>query len=78
MYVRARMYPGLSISRSIGDALAHEIGVVSIPDIIEHSTSNDLFMVMGSSGIWDFISIEEVVDLVSVYKEAGSWCDIVT
>ena len=71
IYVRARMYPGLSISRSLGDALAHEIGVVSTPDVIEYNTGNDLFLVMGSGGVWDFISSEEVVELATSYKEAG-------
>lgn len=77
IYVRARMYPGLSISRSIGDVLAHEIGVISKPDIIEHNISNDLFMVIGSGGIWDFITTEEVVELVNGYKDNGSCCDII-
>jgi hypothetical protein len=33
IYVRARMYPGLSISRSLGDILAHHIGVTSEPKV---------------------------------------------
>lgn len=33
IYVRARMYPGLSISRSLGDILAHHIGVTSEPNV---------------------------------------------
>lgn len=33
IYVRARMYPGLSTSRSLGDLLAHHIGVTSEPNI---------------------------------------------
>lgn len=72
IYVRARMYPGLSISRSLGDALAHEIGVVSTPDIIEYNIGNDLFMVHGSGGVWDFTSAEEVAELATSYKEGGS------
>jgi serine/threonine protein phosphatase PrpC len=66
------MYPGLSISRSLGDILAHEIGVISTPDVIEHNVSNDLFLIIGSGGIWDHISTEEAVELATRYKEAGS------
>jgi hypothetical protein len=33
IYVRARMYPGLSTSRSLGDVLAHHIGVTSEPNV---------------------------------------------
>jgi len=31
VYVRARMFPGISISRSLGDFMAHKIGVTSEP-----------------------------------------------
>ncbi|CAI2365044.1 unnamed protein product [Moneuplotes crassus] len=72
IYVRARMYPGLSISRSLGDALAHEIGVVSTPDIIEYNTGSDLFLVHGSGGLWDLLSAEEVAELATSYQENGS------
>ena len=77
IYVRARMYPGLSISRSIGDVLAHEIGVISTPEVLEHEITNGLFIVMASSGIWDYISTEEVVELINGYREGGSCCDII-
>ena len=36
IYVRARMYPGLTITRSLGDLLAHHIGVTSEPDVKVH------------------------------------------
>jgi len=72
IYVRARMYPGLSISRSIGDVLAHEIGVISTPEVVEHNISNDLYLIIASGGLWDHISTEEVVELISSYKDTGS------
>jgi hypothetical protein len=33
VYVRGRMYPGLSTTRSLGDLLAHQIGVTSEPSV---------------------------------------------
>ena len=33
VYVRGRMYPGLGISRSLGDYTAHRIGVISEPSV---------------------------------------------
>jgi len=39
VYVRGRMYPGLSTTRSLGDLLAHQIGVTSEPSIIVHKVS---------------------------------------
>jgi hypothetical protein len=31
VFLRARMYPGLRISRTIGDLIPHQIGVISEP-----------------------------------------------
>jgi integrin-linked kinase-associated serine/threonine phosphatase 2C len=57
--------PGLAVSRSIGDLVAHECGVISEPEIIEHDIQpDDLFVVIGSDGIWDAISSVEVVGLI--------------
>jgi hypothetical protein len=33
IYVRGRTFPGLSTSRSLGDLLAHHIGVTSEPSV---------------------------------------------
>ena len=47
--MRARTYPGLSTSRSLGDLLAHEIGVTSEPGVkILELTQKDLFVLIGS------------------------------
>ena len=60
--------PGLAMSRSFGDEKGHEIGVVVDPEILEHFfEKDDKFIVMGSDGIWEFISNEEVVDIVKDY-----------
>jgi serine/threonine protein phosphatase PrpC len=68
IYVRARMYPGLSISRSLGDVLAHHIGVTSEPDIKIHKIEkNDKFIVLGTDGIWDNLLPGEVAEIVNEY-----------
>ena len=36
IYIRGRMYPALSISRSLGDLISHQIGVTSEPEIRIH------------------------------------------
>jgi serine/threonine protein phosphatase PrpC len=33
IYVRGRTFPGISTSRSLGDLLAHQIGVTSEPSV---------------------------------------------
>ncbi len=42
------------MSRSLGDAIAHQVGVLSTPDIVGHQIGpEDYFIVMGSDGLWD-------------------------
>ena len=62
------MYPGLSISRSLGDILAHHIGVTSEPDIkVQEITPNDKFLAIGSDGIWDNLGHDEVIEIINNY-----------
>ena len=78
--------PGLAMSRSFGDDIAHTIGVICEPEIIEIDfNEEDKFIILASDGIWEFMSNQEVVDVVkefymkndlqgalfSLYKEAS-------
>ena len=57
--------PGLAMSRSFGDEVAHSIGVISEPEIIEnYFLVEDKFVIVGSDGLWEFISSDEVVNIV--------------
>lgn len=45
--------PGLAMSRSFGDRVAHSVGVISDPSIKKYIIKpNDLFVVMASDGVW--------------------------
>lgn len=64
--------PGLAMSRSIGDLLAHSCGVSSDPEITTRKLeSTDKFIILASDGIWEFISSQEAVDIVKEYWEIG-------
>lgn len=57
--------PGLAMSRSIGDEVAQQVGVISTPEITEHDISrNDLFVIFASDGVWEFVSNEQAVATV--------------
>ena len=57
--------PGLAVSRSIGDIVAHEVGVSCEPEIFEKELDgDDHFIVIGSDGIWDAMSSCEVVGFI--------------
>jgi serine/threonine protein phosphatase PrpC len=58
--------PGLAMSRSVGDDVAHSVGVSSEVEVTTHKISkNDQFMILASDGVWEFISSQEAVDLVA-------------
>ena len=72
-------YPGLAMSRSIGDAIAKKMGVIAEPGIIEHNLNRGIkFIVLGSDGIWEFLSNEDVRDIGKVFYlncEANDLCE---
>ncbi|OIS97589.1 PREDICTED: probable protein phosphatase 2C 34 [Nicotiana attenuata] len=62
--------PGLAMSRALGDYCVKDFGLTSVPDVIErYITSKDQFVVLATDGIWDVISNEEAVQIVSSIPE---------
>jgi len=60
--------PGLAMSRSIGDQIAASVGVTQEPEIIEWKfTKDDMFLIMATDGIWEFINSDECVDLIKEF-----------
>jgi serine/threonine protein phosphatase PrpC len=64
--------PGLAYSRSIGDALAKEVGVTEDPSTKAVSlAAEDRFVVIASAGVWKVCSPQEVVALVAAKASAS-------
>ncbi|KAK4412589.1 putative protein phosphatase 2C 72 [Sesamum alatum] len=58
--------PGLAMSRAFGDFVLKNHGIIAIPDVSYHRLSpNDQFLVLASDGVWDVLSNDEVVSIVS-------------
>ncbi|KAM1010026.1 hypothetical protein ACFX13_046258 [Malus domestica] len=58
--------PGLAMARAFGDFCLKEYGVISIPEFSHRIlTDRDQFIVLASDGVWDVLSNEEVVEIVS-------------
>ena len=62
-------YPGLAMSRSIGDKLAHRCGVSDIPEIKEFNLIDvdPLAIIVASDGVWEFMSNDEVKNILLNY-----------
>ena len=78
VYKRGLDYPGLAMSRSLGDFQAKEVGVISSPQIIEYDiNSSTKFLVVCSDGVWEFASNEQVRDIGNIFyarNDAASFC----
>ncbi len=63
---------GLAMSRSFGDNVSKSIGVTHIPEIIRLKIDKkDKFLLLASDGIWEFISNQEVLQLLVPYYRDG-------
>ena len=57
--------PGLAMSRSFGDEVAHKVGVIVCPEILDYRfNEEDKFIILASDGIWEFLSSDEVIDII--------------
>uniref|UniRef100_A0A7S1TEC7 PPM-type phosphatase domain-containing protein n=1 Tax=Compsopogon caeruleus TaxID=31354 RepID=A0A7S1TEC7_9RHOD len=64
--------PGLAMTRSIGDTILTEYGVMPVPEMAHlRLTQLDSFLVLASDGIWEFMSSQEVADYVGKLRSDG-------
>jgi len=71
VWLSNRDIPGLAMSRSLGDTIAHSVGVSSIPDFFEHTIrpESDCCLVIASDGLWEFVENQEVINISAGFKE---------
>lgn len=79
VFVKGKMYPGLAMSRSLGDTVAASAGVTSNPEVSKTALKpNDRLILVCSDGVWEFITSQEAVDLVSKFppNKVQSACEL--
>ena len=65
VWVKGCDYPGIAMSRSIGDKIAHSIGVINEPEILEFNLDeNSKYIILGSDGIWQFLKNEDIINII--------------
>ncbi|CAL1407537.1 unnamed protein product [Linum trigynum] len=58
--------PGLAMSRAFGDYCIKDFGLISVPEVTQrHISSKDQFVIMATDGVWDVVSNQEAVQIVS-------------
>jgi serine/threonine protein phosphatase PrpC len=72
VWLASQDIPGLAMSRSLGDTVAASVGVSCEPEILELTLqAEDRFIVIGSDGIFEFLSNEDVLRIVVPYWKTG-------
>ena len=60
------MYPGVQVTRSLGDLIAHHIGVTSEPEFVVHDVQKqDTFMTLATDSVWKMLDPTEIGDIVA-------------
>merc|ERR1719356_2036409 len=72
VYAKNARYPGLNMSRCIGDILGHtDAGISAEPEVLEiDTTPEDHVLLLCSDGVWEFITPQEAVTLVNGYPSS--------
>ena len=64
VWIKNKDYPGLAMSRSIGDFNGKKVGVIADPEIIEYNLSiYSKFITICSDGVWEFLNNEDVMNI---------------
>ena len=72
IYAKNKIYPGLSMSRTIGDLEAKKIGVISTPDVtLKKINCDSKFLVIGSDGLWDVIKPYDIIRMIRPFFTKG-------
>ena len=68
VWLKKQDYPGLAMSRSFGDRVAHSVGVSEVPEIKEYLfEKEDKFFVVASDGLFEFIPSQDIVNIIKDY-----------
>ena len=61
-------YPGLAMSRSIGDMDAKKVGVIPDPQFVEYTIDNhSKYLLICSDGIWEFMPNEQAMKIANKF-----------
>jgi serine/threonine protein phosphatase PrpC len=66
-------FPGLAMTRSIGDHVARDLGIIPDPDIFMHRVTSDMpVLVIASDGVFEVLSNKDISDIVWAQKNKSS------
>ena len=72
VWFKDKKYPGLTITRSLGDFEAIPLGIIHEPDIKEFDIDEEKIkiLVSASNSIWEFLTNDKIMDITWQYYES--------
>jgi serine/threonine protein phosphatase PrpC/CRP-like cAMP-binding protein len=68
-------YPGTAFTRSLGDAMAEELGVYAEPEMLTKELQpEDKIIVLASDGIYEFLTNQSVIDICAKFTDPLEAC----
>eukprot|EP00549_Striatella_unipunctata_P010962 CAMPEP_0118704850 /NCGR_PEP_ID=MMETSP0800-20121206/19501_1 /TAXON_ID=210618 ORGANISM="Striatella unipunctata, Strain CCMP2910" /NCGR_SAMPLE_ID=MMETSP0800 /ASSEMBLY_ACC=CAM_ASM_000638 /LENGTH=717 /DNA_ID=CAMNT_0006606859 /DNA_START=123 /DNA_END=2276 /DNA_ORIENTATION=+ len=68
-------YPGTAFTRSLGDAIAEELGVDGKPEMVTRElTKDDQIIVLASDGVFEFLTNQSVIDICAKFVDPLEAC----
>jgi serine/threonine protein phosphatase PrpC/CRP-like cAMP-binding protein len=68
-------YPGTAFTRSIGDAMAEDLGVFAEPEMLTREIMpQDKIIVLASDGVFEFLTNQSVIDLCAKFADPLEAC----
>jgi len=68
-------YPGTAFTRSVGDAMAEELGVFAEPELLTREIQpQDKIIVLASDGVFEFLTNQSVIDICAKFSDPLEAC----
>lgn len=68
-------YPGTAFTRSLGDSIAEDLGVIAEPELLTRElTSKDKVLVLATDGIFEFLTNQKVLDICTEHLDPLDAC----
>lgn len=72
VWVKNKEEPGLAMTRSLGDKIAHNIGVTDEPEFKSFTyDGTEKFIILASDGLWEYVSGDQCISIVKPFYEEG-------
>ncbi len=68
IWKKGEKYPGIRVSRSIGDNIATKLGVICTPEIIEQYIDKDIrLVIIGTRALFEFLNNKDIMDIIAPF-----------